>query len=127
MHTKTLLENLIETQKESLDFFYQNLNVEKLQSIFEQMCNAPTLFLTGVGKSAIIAKRLSQMCISIGKKASFLSSLDALHGDLGILDTNDVIVLFSKSGSTQELLDLIPFLKRGDAKPFAFAISKTPF
>jgi arabinose-5-phosphate isomerase len=124
MHTKTLLESLINVQKESLNYFYNHIDVELMQSVFEKMGHAKILYLTGVGKSAFIAKRIAQMLVSIGKRASFLSPLDALHGDLGILDANDSVVLFSKSGTTKELLELLPFLKKRGCQTLAICNKK---
>ncbi|NGX31187.1 MAG: Arabinose 5-phosphate isomerase KdsD [Chlamydiae bacterium] len=112
MQTQSFLEDLVEIQKESIDYFFDHLNVAHCNSIFEKMQISGTLFTTGVGKSAFIAKKIAQMLISIGCKASFLSPEDAMHGDLGILDEKDCVILFSKSGSTKELLDLMPFLNK---------------
>ena len=54
---------------------------------------------------------MSQTLVSTGTKAVFLNPTDALHGDLGIVSREDVVVLFSKSGSTEELVRLVPFAR----------------
>ncbi|KAF3610382.1 hypothetical protein DY000_02049527 [Brassica cretica] len=80
-----------------------------------------TVFFTGVGKSAFVANKISQTLISLNLRSSFLSPLDALHGDIGALSSSDVRVLFSKSGYTEELLRLVHCAKaRG-----AFLVSLT--
>ena len=66
---------------------------------------------TGVGKSGFIAQKISQTLISTGTKAMYLNPTDALHGDLGIVRKEDLIVLFSKSGNTEELVRLVPYAK----------------
>lgn len=61
-----------------------------------------------MGKSGFIAQKISQTLVSTGTRAAFLNPTDALHGDIGIVGPCDVVVLFSKSGSTEELLRLVP-------------------
>lgn len=58
-----------------------------------------------------MARKISQTLVSLGIRASFLSPVDALHGDIGILSSDDVLVLFSKSGNTEEMLRLVPCAK----------------
>ena len=73
-------------------------------------CRGAILF-TGVGKSGFIAQKIAQTLVSTGTKAFALNPTDALHGDLGILGRGDLVVTVSKSGSTEELLRLVPFAK----------------
>ncbi len=73
-------------------------------------CRGSILF-TGVGKSGFIAQKISQTLISTGTRAMYLNPMDALHGDLGMVCREDLIVLFSKSGNTEELIRLVPFAK----------------
>lgn len=68
--------------------------------------NAHHVVTTGVGKSAYIAQKLSASLVSIGCDARFLHPTDALHGDIGIVRSDTVLVVFSKSGSTAELMEL---------------------
>ncbi len=68
--------------------------------------------LTGVGKSGLIARKIVATMNSTGTPAIYLHPTDALHGDLGMVRHEDVVILLSKSGATEELLMLIPMLKR---------------
>ncbi len=70
------------------------------------------LFLTGIGKSGIIAQKLASTFRSTGTPAHFLHPTEALHGDLGMLAPNDTLLLLSASGETEELLALLPVSKR---------------
>ena len=70
------------------------------------------LVLTGVGKSGIVARKIAATFSSIGLTAVFLNPTDALHGDLGIVAADDVALLLSNSGETEELLAILPHLKR---------------
>lgn len=70
------------------------------------------IVLTGMGKSGIIARKIVATLNSTGTAAFYLHPTDALHGDLGMVRKDDILILVSKSGHTEELLQLIPMLKR---------------
>jgi arabinose-5-phosphate isomerase len=75
------------------------------------------LVISGVGKSGIVARKIAATFSSLGLTAIFLNPVDALHGDLGVVHSNDVAVLLSNSGETEELLALLPhLLRRGTAR-----------
>jgi len=67
--------------------------------------------LTGIGKSGFIARKIAATLTSTGTRAVFLHASDALHGDLGILDKSDVVLLVSNSGETDEVIAMLPYLK----------------
>jgi arabinose-5-phosphate isomerase len=67
--------------------------------------------LIGVGKSGIVAQKIAATLTSTGTLAITLHPCDALHGDLGIVTSNDVVVMLSNSGETDELLEILPHLK----------------
>jgi len=69
------------------------------------------VILTGIGKSGFIARKVAATLTSTGTRAVFLHPSDALHGDLGIVDSSDVVVLLSNSGETDEILVMLPYLK----------------
>jgi arabinose-5-phosphate isomerase len=68
--------------------------------------------LTGMGKSGLIARKIVATLNSTGTAAIYLHPTDALHGDLGMVRREDVVILISKSGDTEEIINLIPLLKR---------------
>ena len=70
--------------------------------------------VTGMGKSGHIARKIAATFSSTGTPAFFLHPGEAIHGDLGVLDRGDTVLALSKSGETQEILDLVPLLKRID-------------
>ncbi len=70
------------------------------------------LVITGVGKSALMARKIVATLNSTGTKSLFLHTSDALHGDLGMIDEKDIVICISKSGETQEIKTLIPILQR---------------
>ena len=68
--------------------------------------------LTGIGKSGLIARKIAATLLSTGTAAQFLHPTEALHGDLGLLHSGDVLLALSYSGETEELLRLLPILPR---------------
>lgn len=69
------------------------------------------LVVTGVGKSAIIGMKISATLNSTGTKSMFMHAADAIHGDLGMIDNDDIVICLSKSGTTPEIKTLVPLLK----------------
>lgn len=74
------------------------------------------VIVSGIGKSAIIAAKISATLNSTGTPAIFMHAGDAIHGDLGTILEDDVVICISKSGSTPEIKMLVPLIKRGKNK-----------
>jgi len=70
------------------------------------------VIVAGIGKSGLIGRKIAATLTSTGTPATFLHPTESVHGDLGIVGTNDVAILISKSGETEELLPLLEQLKR---------------
>lgn len=70
------------------------------------------LIITGIGKSAIIAQKIVATMNSTGTPALFMHAADAIHGDLGMMQGDDMVLCISKSGDTPEIKILVPLLKR---------------
>lgn len=70
------------------------------------------LVITGIGKSAIIAQKIVATLNSTGQPSIFMHAADAIHGDLGMIQQNDVVLAISKSGNTPEMVALIPLIQR---------------
>ena len=73
------------------------------------------LVITGVGKSGIIAGKIVATMNSTGTPAIFMHAADAIHGDLGMIQPDDVVICISKSGNTEEIKVLVPLIKRTGA------------
>jgi arabinose-5-phosphate isomerase len=70
--------------------------------------------LSGIGKSAIIAQKISATLNSTGTPSTFMHAAEAVHGDLGTITKDDLVICISKSGNTPEIKALIPLLRQGD-------------
>src|ERR1035437_8627035 len=82
------------------------------------------LVISGIGKSAIIAQKIVATLNSTGTPSLFMHAADAIHGDLGMIRDNDIVLCISKSGNTPEIKILIPLIKRGGNKIIAM-VSET--
>ena len=92
---------------------------EKINKQFEQACNIilqceGRVAVTGMGKSGHIANKIASTLASTGTPAFFLHPAEASHGDLGMITSADVVLAISNSGSTSEIMTIIPRLKRLD-------------
>ncbi|MDP7555685.1 MAG: KpsF/GutQ family sugar-phosphate isomerase [Nitrospinota bacterium] len=68
--------------------------------------------ITGIGKSGIVGKKISATLASIGVPSIFLHAADGTHGDLGMITSNDMVIAISNSGESEEVLNLLPAIKR---------------
>jgi len=89
-----------------------NDNFEKAIDIIAQ-CRGRVV-MTGIGKSGLICKKIASTLSSIGVSAIFLHPADSIHGDLGILQNGDVVIVVSNSGETEELIKVLPWIRRMD-------------
>ena len=91
-----------------IDFLDENFH-EAVQRIYE---TKGRLIVTGIGKSAIIAQKMVATFNSTGTPSMFLHASEAIHGDLGMIQKEDIIICISKSGNSPEIKVLVPLLKR---------------
>jgi arabinose-5-phosphate isomerase len=85
------------------------------------------VIVTGIGKSAIIAQKIVATMNSTGTPAIFMHAADAIHGDLGIVQKNDVVICISKSGNTPEIKVLAPLIKSFENKLIAITSNRDSF
>jgi arabinose-5-phosphate isomerase len=110
--------DLIEIVKKEL-----NLEAEAIKKVAERIdknaekavdllfnCQGKVI-VTGMGKTGIIARKIAATFSSTGTTAIFLHAAEGIHGDLGILQKDDVVIAVSKSGNTPELVSIIPYIK----------------
>lgn len=98
--------------------------IDRLDTSFEDAVNlishsSGRVILTGMGKSGHIAKKVSATMASTGTPSFFLHPAEGIHGDLGMVMAQDVIIAYSNSGETGEILNIIPSVKRIGAKMIA--------
>jgi len=113
------MDNILDIAKRVLKIEAEAINalIEKLGSNFEKAVeiiyeSSGRVVVTGMGKSGLVGKKIAATLASTGTPAFFLHPAEAGHGDLGMVTSNDVIITISNSGETEEIVELIPFLKR---------------
>lgn len=107
-----MLKQLFSRAREAINTFFDKVDAARTEQLLDLLATCSgVVHLTGVGKSGLVAKKIAVTMTSCGTRATFLSPTDALHGDLGIVRPQDAIIIFSKSGESDELLALVPALR----------------
>ena len=108
---KSIAKLTIETEAKSVLQLVDFVDDELVCVVQNLLQNSGRLVITGIGKSANIAQKLVATFNSTGQPALFMHAADALHGDLGNVQNNDMVMCISKSGDTAEIKALLPLLK----------------
>jgi arabinose-5-phosphate isomerase len=124
-HILDKVKKAIDIEIESLQNFREKLDPRFEDAIQLIMEMKGKVIITGVGKSGDIAKKLSSTMTSTGTEAIFLHPTDATHGDAGLIKKEDIILAIGKSGESDELIALIPTIKRIGAKLIALTANPT--
>jgi arabinose-5-phosphate isomerase len=127
-------ENIIESAKKTL--LSESQSIAKLTDYIDDSFvdtvkiiynSKGRLIVTGIGKSAIIAQKIVATMNSTGTPSMFLHASEAIHGDLGMVQDDDVVICISKSGNSPEIKVLIPLLKRFGNKLIAITGNSNSF
>ncbi|MEJ6979294.1 KpsF/GutQ family sugar-phosphate isomerase [Pedobacter sp. P351] len=102
----------LQTEVEGLSGLIHRLNNDFPVIITQILGIKGRVIISGVGKSAIIAQKMVATFNSTGTPSIFMHAADAIHGDLGIIQNDDIVICISKSGNTSEIKVLVPFLKQ---------------
>ncbi len=109
-----ILKSVLDAEAKAISLLKDNLtqaHADHIVQIYEDLSKAGgQLIFCGVGKSGHIGTKLASTFTSLGLRSIFLHPTEALHGDLGRVGPNDAIVVISKSGTTEEIIKLLPFL-----------------
>ena len=127
-------EQILKRANEVFDIEIEGINAVKarLNDSFVQLaewcsetiCRGGKLVITGVGKSGYIGKKMAATLSSVGNPSVFMHPVEARHGDLGLLQKDDLLIAISYSGETEELLAVLPPAKRLGVPLIAIAASK---
>lgn len=117
-------KRVIQIERDELDRLLRRIDRE-----FEKACqlilkSKGRVVMSGMGKPGFIAQKISATLSSTGTPSFFLHPAEALHGDLGRVMKNDVVVLISNSGQTEEIIKLLPLVKKIGAKLIALTGNK---
>ncbi len=106
------IKEAVEIEKDAVEKLLERIDASFAQAVELIHSCRGRLICSGVGKSGLIAKKIASTMSSIGVPSFFVHPTDAIHGDLGMVTKDDTALLISNSGKTEELLFLLPLLKR---------------
>jgi len=118
-------KEVIRIEAEAVANLSESINDQFIKAINTISESKGRVVLTGMGKSGLIARKIVATLNSTGTAAIYLHPTDALHGDLGMVRKEDVVILISKSGNTEEIANLLPMLKRLGVKMIAMCGSES--
>ncbi len=121
---KEIGKKVIRIEAEAISKLEERIDENFVKAVDVIFKSKGRVVFTGVGKSGLIARKIVATLNSTGTAAIYLHPTDALHGDLGMVRKNDVVIIVSKSGATEELSKLIPMLKRLGIKLIAMSGNK---
>lgn len=119
-----LAKSTIETESMAISNLGNQLTTDFAEAVELIYSSKGRVIVTGIGKSAIIANKIVATFNSTGTPAVFMHAADAIHGDLGLILEDDVVICISKSGNTPEIKVLLPLIK--NAKNSIIAITGNP-
>jgi len=106
------IQQLLRIESEAIAQTATRLDREQVRRVVELLANCKgKVVILGVGKSGIIGQKIAATLTSTGTAALYLHPSDALHGSLGIVQPDDVVMVLSNSGETDELAAMLPYLK----------------
>jgi len=114
-----IAKKVLRTEADAITGLIERLNSGFQDAVYAIYESTGKVIVTGMGKSGLIGKKIAATLASTGTPAFFMHPAEASHGDLGMVSSEDVVIAISNSGETDELLDLIPFLKRFNVKLIA--------
>lgn len=116
---KTIARNVLLNESEAIKRLSEGINDDFENCVTAILQCKGRVVVTGIGKSAIIANKITATLNSTGTPALFMHAADAIHGDLGMILKEDIVICISKSGNTAEIKVLVPLLKRTGNKLIA--------
>ena len=110
---KEIAKDVISSEIESLRKLKNNINYSFEKAVEAILnCKNGKVVISGVGKSGIIGKKISSTLASVGISSFFVDAAACSHGDLGMISSNDIVILISNSGDSEELKNIISYIKR---------------
>lgn len=113
-------KEVLEIEKEGIEELSKNLDTSFIEALELILNTKGRVVVTGVGKSGIIGRKISATLSSTGTPSFFLHPVEALHGDLGMVTPEDILLAISYSGNTLEVCELASILKKRNIKIISF-------
>ena len=94
-----MLNQLLDKERSNINYFFDHVDHSGINNLILLLkeCNG-MIYFTGIGKSSLVADKIAQTLTSTGTRALFISPVNALHGDIGMINHGDIVIVLSKSG-----------------------------
>lgn len=113
---KKIAQDVLKNESDAIQKLSRYIDDSFVSCVQEIYSAKGRVVITGIGKSAIIANKIVATLNSTGTPSLFMHAADAIHGDLGMIQQDDIVICLSKSGNTPEIKVLVPLLKRRGSK-----------
>ena len=125
MDFNKIAKDVLDTEANELKLASENISDIDLERLLDLIVSCKgKLIVTGVGKSGLVGAKIAATLASTGTSSFFLHPTEAMHGDLGMIGKDDIVLGISYSGESEELIQLLPHLKRFDIPLIAMAKNK---
>lgn len=124
---QSIAKEVLRQEAEALHNLIDLIDDEFEKCVYTILHSGGRVVISGVGKSAIVGQKIVATLNSTGTPALFMHAADAIHGDLGMIQDNDVVIVISKSGDTPEIKVLVPLLKRTGTKMIAMVSNRDSY
>ena len=125
MDFNKIAKEVLNTEAKELNLAAEKISAFDLEKVVDLIVSCKgKLIVTGVGKSGLVGAKIAATLASTGTSSFFLHPTEAMHGDLGMIGEGDVVLGISYSGESEELIQLLPHLKRFDIPLIAMAKNK---
>ncbi len=122
MNFNNIAKEVLETEANELMLAAENIKSFEIEKAIDLIISCKgKLIVTGVGKSGLVGAKIAATFASTGTSSFFLHPTEAMHGDLGMIGKDDIVLAISYSGESEELIQLLPHLKRFDIPLIAMA------
>ncbi|WP_018248152.1 KpsF/GutQ family sugar-phosphate isomerase [Orenia marismortui] len=116
---KEQAREVLEIEAAAINNLKESIDDNFIEVVKEILSCEGRVIMTGMGKSGVIAKKLAATLASTGTPSFFLHPAEAIHGDLGMVTNQDIVIAMSNSGESEEITNILPFIKRIGAKVIA--------
>ena len=123
-HFKSFID-VFDDEIKSVKNVISNFNQENINKIIDEILhNSGRLIVSGIGKSGLIGKKIAATLASTGSSSFFIHSTEAYHGDLGMINQNDILFLISYSGESDDVLKVLSFCNENEIKTISITGNK---
>ena len=123
-HFKSFI-NVFDDEIKSVKNVISNFSQDNINKIIDEILhNSGRLIVSGIGKSGLIGKKIAATLASTGTRSFFIHSTEAYHGDLGMINQNDILLLISYSGESDDVLKVLSFCNENEIKTISVTGNK---